>query len=281
MKKGRLLATLLAVMLVTAMLAGCVSINMKVNSNGSCDVTYVIDTSQLNGMMNKSDIEKQAKDSIDKMNESAGKKIAKLKSIKEDKKKQTITAIISVSDINKMGSGTYFGTVKNYKKKFGGTGLDNLMDRKGKEVNEKKVSDNLDVVYLPMSGSEDYGLVEITVVVPGDIQYVSDGAEIKKGNAVLFTSETPLVVFKKGGGIPWLLILALVLIVYLVLRRKKPATTDSIITTPIMPQAPIATQVPVPAVPQEKLEQPEHEPLPAEEIKAIEGENHNDEGPQV
>ena len=147
MKRIRKILSLATMVLVVIMLTGCLSIDMKVNKNGSMDMTYTIDTSQTQGMVSFNDIEKAIQDSVDGMNEFADKKVAKLKSVKENKSKKTVTAIINVSDINKMGDESFFGTVKEYRKKKG-TGLDNLVNTKDKSVDEKKVSDKLQMVYF-------------------------------------------------------------------------------------------------------------------------------------
>ena len=71
---------------IAAMLTGCLAVELKVNNDGSCDVTYTIDISQLQGLMSKSDVEKSIKESVEDMNRTAGKTIAKLKNVKENKK---------------------------------------------------------------------------------------------------------------------------------------------------------------------------------------------------
>ena len=81
------------------MFTGCISVKMDVKKNGSCETTFTIDLSQVGGMVSKNDVKDTIEDSIEGINNSAGKKIAKLKSFKEDKKKETITAVISISDI--------------------------------------------------------------------------------------------------------------------------------------------------------------------------------------
>ena len=43
-------------------------------------------------------------------------------------------------------------------------------------------------------------MVEVTVTVPGNIEYVTDGAEVEKKNVAVFSGQNPLVVFKKSGG---------------------------------------------------------------------------------
>ncbi len=240
MKRAKKLKALFTLLLVTFLLTGCLSIDMNVKSNGSMDMTYTIDTSQTQGMVSFNDIEKAIQDSVDGMNEFADKKVAKLKSVKENKSKKTVTAIINVSDINKMGDESFFGTVKEYRKKKG-TGLDNLVNTKDKSVDEKKVSDKLQMVYFPMGGTEQYGMVEVTVTVPGNIEYVTDGAEVEKKNVAVFSGQNPLVVFKKSGGFPfWLLLIIAAAVVVLFMKKKKnPSATINTTTAAGTPQAPV------------------------------------------
>lgn len=233
MKVKKLVPLLIIMLLLATVLSGCIAVEMKVNANGSCDMTYTIDTSAFEGMMTVDDVEQTIKDSVDEINTNAGKDIAKLKGIKEDKKKSTLTATISISDLNKM-EGAFYGTVKEYREKDG-TGLDNLVKAKGtSNVDEEDISDNLQMVFIPGSddsGSSDFGLIEITVVVPGTIQYVTDGADVKENNKAVFTAQTPLVVFNKGGGFPLVpaLLIALVLIIGAVFAasRKKPVVDQA------------------------------------------------------
>ena len=240
MKRINKVLSLITMILVVIMLTGCLSIDMKVGKNGSLDMTYTIDTSQTQGMMSFKDIEKAIEESVDGMNDTADKKIAKLKSVKENKSKKTVTAEITVSDINKMGDGSFFGTVKEYRKEDG-YGLDDLVNAKGKSVDEKKVSDKLQMVYFPMGGTDEYGLVEIKVTVPGNIEYLSDGAEVDKKNVALFSGQNPIVVFKKGGGFPFLLLLIIAAVVVAFFMMKKKSSSAPASTTPVAatPQAPV------------------------------------------
>lgn len=255
MKRIRKILSLVTMVLVVIMLTGCLSIDMKVNKNGSMDMTYTIDTSQTQGMVSFNDIEKAIQDSVDGMNEFADKKVTKLKSVKENKSKKTVTAIINVSDINKMGDESFFGTVKEYRKKKG-TGLDNLVNTKDKSVDEKKVSDKFQMVYFPMGGTEQYGMVEVTVTVPGNIEYVTDGAEVEKKNVAVFSGQNPLVVFKKSGGFPfWLLLIIAAAVVVLFMKKKKnPSATINTTTAAGTPQAPVQA-TPQNAVPQGPITQ--------------------------
>ncbi len=224
MKRVRRIQSLLALLLIAVMLTGCLSIDIKVNKNGSLDMTYTINTAQTESIMPAGDIEKAIKESVDDMNGKADKKIVKLKDIKQDKKKKTITAKITVSDINQMGDGSFFGTVKEYRKN-GGAGLNNLVNAKGKEVEADKISDNMQVVYLPMGAADSYGMIEVTMSVPGSIQYITDGGEIDKRDTAVFNSQNPLVIFKKSGGFPiWLFIILAAVFILFVMKKKRPST---------------------------------------------------------
>jgi energy-coupling factor transporter transmembrane protein EcfT len=253
MKKYKVLFLLVALLLLMTMLTGCISITMKVNGNGSCDLTYTIDTSMTEGIFDKTYIEESIKDGIDDMNDEAGKKIAKLKSFKENKGKKTITATISISDINKAGDGAFFGKVKDYLKDDYNS-LGSLMDKKEKRVDTEDVKGNLHMVYLPFGQTSEYGMAEVTVIVPGKIEYVTRGAEITKNNTVVFSGQTPLVVFKKGGGFPvWLLIIIVVILVAFFMSKKKKSPYVSPAQVNVNPtnQTPSGTsQTPPPNTPQ-------------------------------
>ena len=93
MKRIKKAISLITLLLLAVMLTGCLTVDMKVNKNGSVDMTYTIDTSQTQGMMSFKDIEKAIEESVDGMNATDDKKIAKLKSVKENKNKETVTAI--------------------------------------------------------------------------------------------------------------------------------------------------------------------------------------------
>jgi hypothetical protein len=223
---------------------------MNVKSNESLEMTYTIDTSQTQGLLSFSDIKQTIEESVDGMNETAGKKIATLKSVKENKK--NVTASIQITDINKMGDGSFFGTVKEYRKEDG-PGLNNLVDAKDKKVKEKDIANDLQMVYFPMGGTEEYGIVTVTVTVPGSIKYITSGGEIEKGNVAVFEGQNPLVVFKKGGGFPfWLIIVAAIIVIAFVVMKKKPASSPATSPINVTPSfgAPAQAPIQAPAAPQ-------------------------------
>lgn len=266
MKKTRIVLLLLVMLMMTVLMSGCLAIEMKINPNGSCDMTYTIDMSQLEGMMTKEQLEDSIKQSVTDMNDEAGKEIAKLKGIKEDKKKETLSATISITDLNKMGDGTYYGTVKNYIKEDG-TGLDMLVKPgKDKVVDEDDIPINSQMVYLPMNGADEFGAIEITVMVPGTIQYVTEGGDVK-GKTAVFSSSSPLVVYKKGGSLPIIPILLVILVIVLVIAFLGKKKTPVVETAP-MPvyqapeQATVVTPIQAPEVdvPQIIEDAPENTP---------------------
>lgn len=235
MKKSNGIMIMLSVVLMAAMLTGCITVEMKVNGNGSCDLTYTIDTS---GLMSGNEVEKTLKETIETYNQRAGKKVATLKGVKEDKSKGVITAVISVTNLNDIGDGSFFGTVRHYRMKDG-VGLDGLVDTKGRAVAGKDIPEDLYVVYTPGFEQETYGLLEVTIIVPGSIQYLTSGAEIQKSNTARFSGEIALVVFKKsGGGFPyWILILAgAIFIIYFVMKRKP--TVAPVVSPPVTTRVP-------------------------------------------
>lgn len=240
MKRSRIILALLAVMMIAMLLTGCLEVEMKINANGSCQLTYVIDMKAIEELGGGSlgdeyspeQMEESFKESIEAMNDEAGKKIASLKSYKYDKGKKKITAVMTISDINKMGDGAFFGTVKEFKKD-NEAALDNLIGKNKKSVDADKVDNKLSVAYLPMGG-EELSMAVVTMIVPGTIEYVADGGDIEKNNTAVFESGNALVVFKKGGGgFPvWLLILVALVLIGFFLMKKKPATTTAYAPAP-------------------------------------------------
>lgn len=263
MKRAKKLMTLIALLLAAFMLTGCLSVDMKINKNGSMDLAYIIDLSVTQGLLARSDIEEAIKESVDDMNDKAGKEIAKLKSVKENKGKKTLTATIHVSDINKMGDGTFFGTVKNYHK-GNGTGLDNLVDSKGKSIDQKKINDKLNMFYIPMGGTEQYGLFTVTVTAPGSIKYISSGGDIEKSNKAAFNGQDILVVYSKGGGFPfWLVIIAALVVLFFVFKKKKPASSPDISSFSPAPVGGTPVQTPPQSLEAEPVDAPTPAPVAA------------------
>lgn len=247
MKRVKKLVALTTLLLIAFMLTGCLSIDMNVKKNGSVDITYTIDASQLQGLISTEDIKQTIEESVDDINDTAGKKIAKLKSVKE--KNGTITAILNVSDINDMNDGSFFGKVKEYRKDSG-KGLNKLVDSKDKSIDEDKVSNNLHMVYFPMDGLDEYGLVEVTVTVPGSIKYITSGGEIEKGNTAVFNGQSPLVVYKQSGGFPiWLILIVIIAIGFVFLRSKKKPSASTPVASPVnvTPTGEASLQMPVQA----------------------------------
>ena len=91
MKTVKTLFVVLTVLLITALLSGCISMELKVNKDGSCEAAYIIDASQFDGFLTVDQIEESFKQSVEETNTKAGKTVAVLKSVKENKKDDTIT----------------------------------------------------------------------------------------------------------------------------------------------------------------------------------------------
>ncbi|HOQ75306.1 MAG TPA: hypothetical protein PK369_01890 [Thermoclostridium sp.] len=239
MKTTRNLFVILAVLLAAVILSGCISVELKVNRDGSCEINYIIDTSQFGGFISVDEIEESFKESVEETNTRAGKTVAVLKDVKENKKDKTMTVAISVSDINEMEEGAFFGTVKAYRQESG-FGLDNLVDKKDKPVAAEDIPDALYLVYLPMTEGDEYGILNVTVTVPGTIEYLTEGAELEKGNVAVFEGESVLAVFKMGGGgFPvWIVpVIAIILIILLLLKMKKPSAAP-VVSPPVTTNAP-------------------------------------------
>ena len=239
MKKFKRLACILAFILVIFTLTGCLSIEMNVKKNGGLDLVYIIDTSKTEGLISADDIKSTIEETVNAMNSGSDKKVAVLKGVKENKNKKNITATINVKDINEMGDGNFFGTVKEYRKDYG-EGLDNLYNKKNEKVEEKKIPNNRQMVSFPMAGTEQYGLVTVTVNVPGPIEYIAPGGEITGKSTATFDGQNLLVVYKKGGGSPLLfLIIVVAVVAFLLLKKKKPTSTPENYVPSAVTEAPV------------------------------------------
>lgn len=213
----------ITLLLVFAMLlTGCISIEMKVNKNGSCDLKYEIKTE---GMISLSEVKQQLQNGIDELNENAGKTVAKLKSIKE--KDGTITANISVSDISLMDEDAFFGKYSEFDKKYPEE-LKTLVDAKsGKPIDKPalKGTGGLNVVML--SGMETGGgdLMSFTMILPGAVKYTSSNVTVIDDKTVSPRGGYGAILYKRGGGGGWLLIVLIIIAVaaigFVLLGKKK------------------------------------------------------------
>jgi len=239
MKKAKKLFVVLAAFLMAALLSGCITVELKVNRDGSCEVTYIIDTSSLGGLITAEQVEESLRQSVEEANTRAGKTVAVLKSVKEDKKNDTITALVTCSDLTALEEGAFFGTVKGYRKN-NGPGLDNLVNKKGKAVDEKDIPDDLHMVYFPGTGGGEFSITEVIVTVPGTIEYLVDGAELEKNSVARFKEEEVLVVFRMGGGgFPvWIIPIAAIIIIILLLFKLKKPSAAPVISPPVTTNAP-------------------------------------------
>ena len=90
-----------------------------------------------------------------------------------------------------------------------------------------------------MSEGDEYGLIDITIIVPGRIEFLTDGGELEKNDTARFSGETPLVVFKKGGGgFPvWIIPpFAAIFIMFIVIKRRPSAA--HVVSPPVTTQSP-------------------------------------------
>lgn len=204
MKRSKKILVLFAVLMMTVMLSGCIEVEMKVNKDGSCDMSYTIDLEQFDGMMTREDLEVAIEESVNDMNKTAGKEITVLKDTIYDEDEDTLTAVITITNINDLDDDSFFGKVKDFRD--GDVDLSDMMDAKGKAAKEDKIDDDLNVVYFKMFDDDEYGIYTITVIVPGAIAYVSDGANIESSDTVVFKGQSPIVVYKQGGNMPILVV---------------------------------------------------------------------------
>lgn len=234
MKATNAIFAVLAVVMAAAMLSGCLSMAVKVNRNGSCDVTYIIDVSRPQNNFSQNDAEKTAIECIDEINRRAGKNVARLKGVRENRNENKITVTISVSNINELGDGSFFGTVGQYRR-AGGRGLENLTDADGKKACSGDIPDNLYLFYMPVSDNEPCEITEVSVNVPGRIKYLTEGAGLERKNVARFRDTALLVIFRKGEtGLPvWIIPTAAIILIITFLIKRKPTTAAPVVSPPV------------------------------------------------
>lgn len=247
MKKNvRMVAGLCLLLMFTLFLTGCISIEMKVNKNGSCDLKYEI---RIEGMgIDAGEVKDQLETSIDEANKYAGKKVVKLKSFKE--KDGVITANISATNISDMDDGAFFGKLSDFKKEFPDE-LGNLKEAKTDKNIEKnaiKGASKLNVVRASgiASGGE---LSEFKVILPGAVKYVSTNVALIDNNTVRINGGYGVIIYQRSGGAGWLayvLAIALIVVVSMAVIKNKGKNKASTATTaaPIFGAAPAAPSAP-------------------------------------
>jgi hypothetical protein len=246
---NRFMKTAVGITLLLAfamLLTGCVSIEMKVKKNGSCDLKYEIRTE---GMVRLSDVKKQLQNSIDEANENAGRNVAKLKDVKE--KDGTVTAKISISNVSFIDDGAFFGKYSEFSKEYPEK-LETLVDAKSGMPIERdgiKGTGGLNVIML--SGMETGGgdLLDFKLILPGTVKYMSSNVSVIDDKTVSLSSGYGVVLYKRGGGAGWLLyvlIIAAAAVVVLVLlgKKKKGSSTADFAAAPA--EAPVQTPAAAP-----------------------------------
>jgi|LSQX01.1.fsa_nt_gb hypothetical protein len=224
----RTVAGFTILLMLALLMTGCVSIEMKVNDNGSCELKYEIETKGL--PIEFKDVKKQIEETIEAANDEAGKKVIKLKSIKE--KKDKITADVTVENVSYIDSGAYFGKLSDFEEEFPNT-LDYLWDAKNDDMIETediKGASKLNVVKV--AGLDNEGmLTKLVLTLPGSVKYISSEVTLIDDNTVEIAGGYGVVVYQRGGGAGWLIyvliivvIVAVAVIVFKVLGKNKVAT---------------------------------------------------------
>lgn len=239
----RILRTAAGIYLLLAfalLLTGCISIEMKVKNNGSCDLKYEIKTE---GMVGLAEVKKQLQSSIDEANESAGKDVAKLKNVKE--KDGTITANISISNVAFLDDEAFFGKYSDFKKEYPDK-LVNIWEAKsGEPVNadDIKGAGRLNVVMVAGMESGGGDLTEFNIILPGDVKYMSSNVWMIDSKTVSMDGGYGFVMYQRGGAgwLLYVLIIAIIVVAVIVIIGKKKQNKSSAATaaTPTAPAAPM------------------------------------------
>jgi hypothetical protein len=224
MKKLLKTTVIFCLLLAFALLTGCINIEMKVNNNGSADIKYEIRTEN---MVSLKEIENQLKSGIEETNDAAGKKVAKLKSVKE--KDGTVTAEISVNNISYINPDAFFGKYSDFEKDFSSSlnGLREAKSGKAVEKDKLKGTGGLNVVRVKGMSTGGGELTKFTLKVPGDIKYVSSNVTYVDSKTVTLDGGYGIVLYQRGGGAGWLLyvlIIAAVVVVAVMFIGKKKKT---------------------------------------------------------
>lgn len=237
MKKGlRTIAGICLLLIFALFLTGCISIEMKINKNGSCDLKYEIETE---GMIDTKEIEKQFKDSIDEANKNAGKTVAKLKDVKE--KDGKVIANISVNHISFIDDEAFLGKYSDLEKKYPNI-INELKEAKsGKSVEKGKIkgAGGLNAVRLWGISTGGGDLTKFTLILPGNVKYISSGVTFVDNKTVTLDGGYGVVLYEGGGGggagwLVFLLIIAAVVVVVVVLagKKKKGASQAAYVAAP-------------------------------------------------
>jgi hypothetical protein len=225
MKKLLRTTVCICLLLVFALLTGCISIEMKVNNDGSCDIKYEIRTE---GMVSLKEIEDQLKSGIEETNDTAGKKVAKLKSVKE--KDGTVTAEISVSNVSYLDPDAFFGKYSDFEKEYSSS-LSGLKEAKsGKSVEKDKIKGTGGLNVVRMEGMSTGGgeLTKFTLKLPGDIKYISSNVTYVDSKTVTLDGGYGIVLYQRGGGgagwLLYVLIIAVIVVAAVIFLGKKKKT---------------------------------------------------------
>lgn len=175
-----------ALVLMAAVLSGCVNVDMDLKDNGSCDLKYLID----NGTsMNFNDVQNHIKKQVDEANKKAGKEIIKIESLNDRNGK--VEASFSVKDLNDLNSFSFFGSYKDFRKKY----PDRVTEVKDASKGEKlKVSDikeikDTRVLLLSLSDLGVSGLLtELKVSMPDKVLFTSVNVKMVDEDTVRCTT---------------------------------------------------------------------------------------------
>jgi len=200
-------ACICLLLMFSLLLAGCINIEMKVSNNGSCDLKYEINTQ---GMVSLAEVKKQLESGIDEANSSAGKKVAKLKGVRE--KDGKIIANISLSNISYMSSDAYFGKYSDFEKKFPEY-LEGLYDAKtGDQVSREKIKGAGGLNAIKIAGINTGGgdLTSFRLILPGKVKYFTSNVKMIDDKTVTVGGGYGVVLYQRGGGAGWLVIVLVI-----------------------------------------------------------------------
>lgn len=191
--------------LTAAILAGCGSVHIDLDKDGSAKVTYQIPLE--NELYTLKDIEKEVKSSVESANEGAGEEVVKIKRIKE--KDGVVTVDLQVKDIVSTSSNISQAPVKDMSRLY----LDDILslqDKDGEKIGSDKVENLGNYIVFVMD--TDSSLTETKVTLPGKVLYVSDGVEIEDNKTVV-TDESEITVIYKESGANFLLPLLILVVI--------------------------------------------------------------------
>ena len=223
-KKVSLLSLLL---LSFFLLAGCGSLHIDLEKDGSGVFYYTINDNSYS----ESEVKSQADRMVKEQNKAAGENIAEVKNVR--KKGENIEAIITVKKVFNGTGGDLFATVSDILA-FRPDLLEDVqaVGEKDKKVDFSKDEELQGFAVVHITGLD--SSLETTISVPGEVAYIAGGSLAdSKNNTVQADGETLTVVYEpSGGGFVALIVISVVVLaaaigIFLFIKKRKKISANT------------------------------------------------------